>query len=150
MWRDAKRLCRRYGPTYVETANLRLPGRRCGKGFAYVDSEGRTVRNKALKTRMRRLAIPPAWTEVCIAEDARAHFQAVGRDAEGRSRYRYHPDWEQARADAKTPPIAASWFGALTSAQCREERFNSAGPNETQGYCGGGAVDRSYSPATRP
>ena len=60
------------------------------------------MRNKALKTRMKRLAIPPAWTEVCIAEDARAHFRAVGRDAEGRSRYRYHPDWEQARADAKT------------------------------------------------
>ena len=102
MWRDAKRLCRRYGPTYVETLNFRLSGRRCGKGFAYVDSEGRTVRNNALKTRMRRLAIPPALTEVCIAEDARAHFQAVGRDAEGRSRYRYHPDWEQARADTKT------------------------------------------------
>lgn len=101
MLRDANKLCRRYNLTYVETADLRLRRRRCGKGFSYVDGEGRTVRDKALKTRIRQLAIPPAWTEVCIAEDERAHVQAVGRDSEGRLQYRYHPDWEQARAETK-------------------------------------------------
>jgi DNA topoisomerase-1 len=59
------------------------------------------LRDKALKGRIKQLAIPPAWTEVCIAEDERAHIQAVGRDAEHRLQYRYHPDWEQARTETK-------------------------------------------------
>jgi DNA topoisomerase I len=98
---DVKALCRRNGLTYAETADLSLQRRRCGKGFAYLDSEGRVVRDKALKSRIKQLAIPPAWTEVCIAESDRAHIQAVGRDAEGRLQYRYHPEWEKARAEAK-------------------------------------------------
>src|SRR6185312_14422823 len=101
MPRDANRLCRRYGLVYTETAGLRLRRRRCGKGFAYVDGEGQAVRDKALKARIKQLAIPPAWTEVCIAEDDRAHIQAVGRDGEGRLQYRYHPDWEKARSETK-------------------------------------------------
>ena len=101
MPQDTIKLCRRYGLTFVETANLRLRRRRCGKGFAYIDDKGRTKRDKALKTRIRQLAIPPAWDEVHIAEDERAHIQAVGRDAEGRLQYRYHPDWERARAETK-------------------------------------------------
>lgn len=98
---DVKRLCRRHGLTYVETVDLPLRRRRCGKGFGYVDSGGRTVRDKALKARIRQLVVPPAWTEVYLAEDDRAHIQAVGRDAEGRLQYRYHPDWEKARAETK-------------------------------------------------
>ena len=101
MPQDPKKLCGRYGLTYVETSDLRLRRRHCGKGFGYIDGEGRTVRDKQLKARIRQLAVPPAWTEVCIAEDERAHIQAVGRDAEGRLQYRYHPDWERARAETK-------------------------------------------------
>ena len=101
MSKDVKELCRRYGLAYVETADLPLRRRRCGKGFSYADSEGRAVRDKAVKARIKQLAIPPAWTEVCIAADNRAHIQAVGRDAEGRLQYRYHADWDKARADTK-------------------------------------------------
>ena len=98
---NAKRLCRRFGLNYVETADLCLRRRRCGSGFTYIDGEGRTLREKASRKRIKELAIPPAWTEVRIAEDKRAHIQAVGRDAEHRLQYRYHPDWEQARAEKK-------------------------------------------------
>src|SRR5262249_33571077 len=98
---DAQKLCRRYGLKYVETADLRLRRRRCGKGFAYVDGDGRILRDKQLRDRVKQLAIPPAWTEVCIADDERGHLQAVGRDAEHRLQYRYHPDWERARAHTK-------------------------------------------------
>lgn len=59
------------------------------------------MRDKALKVRIKRLAIPPAWSEVCIAGDERAHIQAVGRDTDHRLQYRYHPDWEQARTETK-------------------------------------------------
>jgi DNA topoisomerase-1 len=34
---------------------------------------------------------------VFLAEDPRAHVQAVGRDAAGRLQYRYHPEWEKVR-----------------------------------------------------
>src|SRR5262245_1001050 len=101
MPRNAKSLCSRCGLTYVETADLRLVRRRCGKGFSYIDDEGHIIRDKAAKTRISRLAIPPAWTEVRIAEAERAHIQAVGRDGEGRLQYRYHDDWEKARTETK-------------------------------------------------
>jgi DNA topoisomerase I len=101
MVQDPKSLCRRFGLTHVETSELCLRRRRCGKGFRYLDAEGRTVRDKALKARIRTLAIPPAWTEVCIAADERAHIQAIGRDPEGRLQYRYHPEWNNARAVTK-------------------------------------------------
>jgi DNA topoisomerase I len=98
---DPKALCRHFGLTYLETPALRLRRRRCGKGFSYSDVNGRTVREKALKARISALAIPPAWTEVSIAEDPKAHIQAIGRDADGRLQYRYHPDWDKARARVK-------------------------------------------------
>ena len=101
MREDANKLCRRYGLTHADTADLPLRRRRCGKGFAYVDANGQTLRDKALKARIKQLAIPPAWTEVRIAQDERAHIQAIGRDAEGRLQYRYHPDWEKARSETK-------------------------------------------------
>jgi len=79
MPQDVKQLCRRYGLIYVETADLRLRRRRYGKGFGYVDGEGLTVRDKALKARIRELAIPPAWTDVRIAEDNCAHSSSGAR-----------------------------------------------------------------------
>lgn len=101
MLRNPKKLCRRFGLIYVDTKDLQFQRRRCGKGFAYFDSENRTIRDNAVKARINQLAIPPAWTEVCIAEDERAHIQAVGRDAEGRLQYRYHPAWDEARSLTK-------------------------------------------------
>jgi DNA topoisomerase-1 len=101
MTHDPKTLCRRFGLIYVETSSLQLRRQRWGKGFAYRDARGKILSDKNLRARINQLAIPPAWTEVCIAEDERAHIQAIGRDAEGRLQYRYHPDWDQARATAK-------------------------------------------------
>src|SRR6478736_3003914 len=101
MTHDPKKLCRRFDLVYVETSALELQRRRCGKGFSYRDGFGNTVSQAAIKARIRQLAIPPAWTEVCIAADERAHIQAIGRDAEGRLQYRYHPDWDKARASVK-------------------------------------------------
>jgi DNA topoisomerase I len=94
---DPRALCHRYGLTYAERSELNLRRRRCGKGFGYFDAAGHAVRNKAIKARIKALAIPPAWTDVCIAEEEKSHIQAVGRDAEGRLQYCYHPEWEHIR-----------------------------------------------------
>jgi DNA topoisomerase I len=96
-----KKLCRRHGLVHVEAGHLRLRRKRCGRGFAYCGEDGSAVKDAKIKARIKALAIPPAWTDVCIAEDERAHIQAIGRDAEGRLQYRYHPDWDKARAESK-------------------------------------------------
>lgn len=72
-----------------------------GEGFAYVDARGKAVRDAATLSRIRALAVPPAWTHVWICRDARGHIQATGRDARGRKQYRYHLEWRLARDQVK-------------------------------------------------
>lgn len=78
-----------------------------GKGFDYRDSTGRPVTDARTLERIRRLAIPPAWTDVWICPRADGHIQATGRDAKGRKQYRYHDQWSSARADGKFERVAA-------------------------------------------
>jgi DNA topoisomerase-1 len=47
--------------------------------------------------RIRKLAIPPAYRDVWIASDPKAHLQATGKDARGRTQYRYHPSFREVR-----------------------------------------------------
>ncbi|HTU26355.1 MAG TPA: hypothetical protein VMF30_13200 [Pirellulales bacterium] len=85
-------------------ANDRQPGirrQRHGGGFRYLDRRGRPVRSAEALARIRRLAIPPAWTDVWIAAHENDHLQATGRDARGRKQYRYHPRWNETRGSDK-------------------------------------------------
>jgi DNA topoisomerase-1 len=74
--------------------------RRAGRGFSYLDPKGRSVDRRA-RTRITRLVIPPAWTEVWVCTDAKGHIQATGRDARGRKQYIYHPAWRRWRELSK-------------------------------------------------
>lgn len=58
--------------------------RRRGRGFSYVAPTGEPVRDPEVLERIRRLAIPPAWTDVWICPFEEGHLQAVGTDAAGR------------------------------------------------------------------
>lgn len=81
-----------------------LPGiTRVGKPgrFRYRDAHGHWLRDWTTLQRIKRLAIPPAWTHVWIAPAANAHLQATGRDARGRKQYRYHPGFVAIRDGAK-------------------------------------------------
>jgi DNA topoisomerase-1 len=78
-----------------------LRRKRAGRGFGYVDSEGRAVTDARELRRIHRLAIPPAWTDVWISADPRGHIQATGRDAKHRKQYRYHERWRAVRDDTK-------------------------------------------------
>ena len=71
--------------------------RRRGRGFAYLDAQGRRVTDDETLERIRALAIPPAWTDVWICPDPHGHLQAVGTDAAGRRQYLYHPRWRSRR-----------------------------------------------------
>jgi len=62
------------------------------QGFAYLRADGKPLRLAPALERIRKLAVPPAWTGVHIAADPDAKVQAWGYDAAGRKQYRYHPD----------------------------------------------------------
>jgi DNA topoisomerase-1 len=72
-----------------------------GAGFVYSDNDGKPIRDKATLIRIRRLVIPPAWTDVWISPNENGHLQATGRDARGRKQYRYHTRWRQVRDETK-------------------------------------------------
>ena len=72
-----------------------------GKAFKFVDDGGKVVKDAETMARIKRLAIPPAWTAVWICPSATGHIQATGRDARGRKQYRYHGDWSAVRDGAK-------------------------------------------------
>jgi DNA topoisomerase I len=87
--------------------DLDIERRRAGRGFAYYDSTDRQIKDAKTLDRIRQLAIPPAYAEVRIASDERAHLQAIGRDVAGRLQYRYHADWTNVREKRKVARIAA-------------------------------------------
>lgn len=64
-----------------------------GRGFRYVDGQGKTVRDEKLKGWFKSLVIPPAWTEVEISGMKSANLLVTGRDDKGRKQYIYHPDF---------------------------------------------------------
>jgi len=89
------------GLRYVSDASPGIRRTRSGRGFRYVDSEGRTIRERGLLRRIKALVIPPAWREVWICSLANGHIQASARDAKGRKQYRYHARWREVRDDDK-------------------------------------------------
>jgi DNA topoisomerase I len=103
---DTKSL-RRSGLIYVNDHSPGLQRRRAGKGFVYTLPSGRRLHDKTAVARIRKLAIPPAYTRVWICPNANGHIQATGRDARGRKQYRYHPRWRQERDAAKYERLAA-------------------------------------------
>jgi DNA topoisomerase I len=89
------------GLRYVTDDEPGIRRKKRGKGFTYVDSQGRTVRDEKALERIRKLAIPPAWTDVWICSRPNGHLQATGRDARGRKQYRYHAEWREVRDETK-------------------------------------------------
>lgn len=86
---------------WVSDADAGIRRVRRGKAFRYVDPQGRAVRNVDALSRIRSLAIPPAWTDVWICVHESGHLQATGRDARGRKQYRYHSRWRAVRDQSK-------------------------------------------------
>jgi DNA topoisomerase I len=70
---------------------------RRGKGFSYLDADGRPYKDPEDILRIKQLAIPPAWEDVWICLDPLGHLQATGVDAAGRKQYRYHDRWRELR-----------------------------------------------------
>jgi DNA topoisomerase-1 len=99
--RSAKRAASAAGLHYASDARPGVRRRRRNGHFVYVDPRGAIIRDRAAIKRYNALAVPPAYREVWISPDPRAHIQATGRDARGRKQYRYHPRWQALQEAAK-------------------------------------------------
>ena len=80
---------------------LKIRRRRRGSKFAYLDERGNRIRNEKTLSRIAALAIPPAYRNVRISANPKAHLQAIGRDEAGREQRRFHADWEKVRETRK-------------------------------------------------
>lgn len=89
------------GLRYVNDAQPGISRTRSGKGFRYRWPDGTAVTDKATLSRLKRLAIPPAYRDVWICRHPTGHLQAVGRDERGRKQYRYHEEWRVIRDAVK-------------------------------------------------
>src|SRR5438477_2513686 len=94
------------GLRYVNDERPGYSRRAKGKDFEYLDTEGKPIRDEQRLLRIKRMAIPPAWTKVWICPSANGHIQATGRDARCRKQYRYHERWREARDENKFDRLA--------------------------------------------
>jgi DNA topoisomerase I len=85
----------------VDCSENGIRRRRRGKGFEYLDLDGRRITEPSVLDRIRELAIPPAWEDVWISPYPMGHIQATGTDSAGRKQYRYHDRWRERRDAAK-------------------------------------------------
>lgn len=88
--------------------------KRTGKGFSYHLPSGERITDPGEIERLRRIALPPAYTGCWFATDPAAHLQACGYDARGRKQYRYHPAYREGQEAEKFGGCAA--FGAALPA----------------------------------
>ncbi len=89
------------GLRYVTDDEPGIRRQKRGKGFTFLDPQGKTVKDEKTLERIQKLAIPPAWTDVWICPRPNGHLQATGRDARGRKQYRYHANWREVRDETK-------------------------------------------------
>lgn len=81
-----------------------LPGltrRRAGRGWCYLDPQGRRVTDRAEIDRLNAIGLPPAYRRAWFCPDPSGHILATGFDAKGRKQYRYHPAFRAARDGEK-------------------------------------------------
>lgn len=79
---------------YMSDKNLVWTRKKRGKGFQYLNSQGKDL-SQADRQRVEKLVIPPAWKNVQISPDPYGHIQAIGYDSKDRKQYIYHSLWEE-------------------------------------------------------
>ena len=98
---DPREAAQAAGLVYVGDEDRGIRRERSGDAFAYFKPNGDALTDETALERIRKLAIPPAWTDVWICPKANGHLQATGRDLKGRKQYRYHPQFREVRESTK-------------------------------------------------
>lgn len=68
-----------------------------GRGFSYQLPCGSRIKDQQELDRIKKLGLPPAYTDVWICLKHNGHIQATGYDSAARKQYRYHEDWTEFR-----------------------------------------------------
>lgn len=103
--------------TSLRFTELDGPGirrRRTGRGWCFLDPDGRVIGDPDERSRLLAIALPPAYRDAWYNPDPLGHVQATGIDARGRRQYRYHPAFRAAQEDRKFGSLPA--FGAALPA----------------------------------
>ena len=98
--RDYSKAAERADLRYVSDADEGIQRTKKGTSFVY-SYKGKPIKDEATLERIKKLAIPPAWTAVWICPKADGHIQATGTDVRGRKQYRYHAQWHALRNETK-------------------------------------------------
>lgn len=98
---DPQEAAEEAGLRYVSDEQPGYTRKKKGDSFQYFDTDGKLIKDETRLLRIRRLAIPPAYTDVWICPSANGHMQATGRDDRGRKQYRYHEHWRAVRDENK-------------------------------------------------
>ncbi|RYE15932.1 MAG: DNA topoisomerase IB [Sphingobacteriales bacterium] len=99
--RDPKVTAKAVGLRYVADNMPGYTRKKSGKGWSFIDADGKTVKDKELVDRFTKLVIPPAYTNVWISPHENGHLQFTGVDVAGRKQYRYHAQWNKIRNQSK-------------------------------------------------
>ena len=118
------------GLVYVNPEMPGLSRVKRGTSFRYRNAKGEWLRDTDEISRIRQLAIPPAYTDVWICPLPNGHLQAIGLDARGRKQYRYHTEWRVMKDETKFERLEA--FGrALPKIRARVVRDLQPGTKRT-------------------
>ena len=98
---DPVKSAKAVGLRYVSDDQPGIQRKRSGKGFTYIGTDGKRIRDRQERERIEALGIPPAWENVWICPLPNGHLQATGRDEKGRKQYRYHSLWREIRDQTK-------------------------------------------------
>jgi DNA topoisomerase-1 len=98
---DPEEVAEEAGLRYISDEQPGYTRKAKGDDFEFFDTEGKRIRDETRLLRIKRLAIPPAYTDVWICPSPHGHIQATGRDARGRKQYRYHERWREVRDENK-------------------------------------------------
>ena len=98
LYRDSTQSARRAGLRFISDAKPGITRKATPRGhFSYYAPDGQPIKDNGELERIKRLVIPPAWTDVWISPDPKGHLQVTGRDVKGRKQYRYHHGWSSRR-----------------------------------------------------
>jgi len=98
--KDHKQAAKAVSLIYTSDSKPGITRQKKSRGYIYLVAE-KPLKNKAELERIRKLAIPPSWSQVWICPDPNGHIQATGIDLNGRKQYRYHTEWSKLRTETK-------------------------------------------------
>ncbi len=86
---------------HVDDTAMSIHKKKSGRGFQYLDENQVKITDQSILNRLKKLIIPPMWSDVYICKWDDGHIQAIGRDAKGRKQYIYHSIFEKKQQEAK-------------------------------------------------